>query len=194
MRFVDSSLSVEPTGYGVLMVEMERHLVESQVQSVAVAFVVVFLMLAAMIKSARVGFLAMLPNLLPVAVGLGLMPLLGISLNPGSVMVAAVALGIVVDDTAHLLVAMRRKFADTSDLAAALQGAITEIGGQLTLTSLVLIGSMMVLALGSFAPSVHFGIITMSVVFVALLANLLLLPRLLCIADARRRLLPRIKT
>jgi predicted RND superfamily exporter protein len=194
MRFVDSSLSVEPTGYGVLMVEMERHLVESQVQSVAVAFVVVFLMLAAMIKSARVGFLAMLPNLLPVAVGLGLMPLLGISLNPGSVMVAAVALGIVVDDTAHLLVAMRRKFADTSDLAAALQGAITEIGGQLTLTSLVLIGSMMVLALGSFAPSVHFGIITMSVVFVALLANLLIIPRLLCIADARRRLLPRIKT
>ena len=109
-------------------------------------------------------------------------------------MVAAVALGIVVDDTAHLLIAMQRKFADTSDLAGALQGAITEIGGQLTLTSLVLIGSMMVLALGSFAPGVHFGIITMSVVFVALLANLLILPRLLCIADARRRLLPHIKT
>ena len=194
MRFDDPSLSVEPTGYGVLMVQMERHLVESQVQSFAVAFVVVFLMLAAMINSARVAFLAMLPNLLPVAVGLGLMPLFGISLNPGSVMVAAVGLGIVVDDTTHLLVALQRKLAGTSDVAAALQGAITEIGAQLTLTSLVLIGGMMVLTLGSFAPGVHFGIITMSVVFVALLADLLILPRLLSIADARRRLLPRTKT
>lgn len=189
-RFTDAGLRVEPTGYGVLMVQMERHLVESQVQTVAIAFVVVFLILAAMIKSARVAYVTMLPNLLPVAVGLGLMPLLGISLNPGSVMVAAVALGIVVDDTTHLLVAMRRQLANTPDAAAALQGAIAEIGAQLILTSLVLIGSMMVLTLGSFAPSVHFGIITMSVVFVALLADLLILPRLLCIAHARRRLFP----
>lgn len=190
-RFSDQRLRVEPTGYGVLMVQMERHLVDSQVQTVAIAFVVVFLILAAMIKSARVAYVAMLPNLLPVAVGLGLMPLLGISLNPGSVMVAAVALGIVVDDTTHLLVAMRRKLANTPDAAEALRGAILEIGAQLTLTSLVLIGSMMVLALGSFAPGVHFGIITMSVIFVALLADLLLLPRLLIFTHARRPLFPK---
>ena len=187
-RFDDASLRVDPTGYGVLMVQMERHLVESQVQSVAIAFVVVFLMLAAMIKSARVAFMAMLPNLLPVAVGLGLMPLLGISLNPGSVMVAAVGLGIVVDDTTHLLVAMRRKLAGTSDAEAALQSAVAEIGAQLTLTSVVLIGSMMVLTLGSFAPGVHFGVITMCVIFVALLADLVLLPRMLCSAHERHRL------
>jgi predicted RND superfamily exporter protein len=187
-RFSDQRLRVEPTGYGVLMVQMERHLVDSQVQTVAIAFVVVFLILAAMVKSARVAYVAMLPNLLPVAVGLGLMPLLGISLNPGSVMVAAVALGIVVDDTAHLLVAMRRKLATTTDATKALQAAIMEIGAQLTLTSVVLIGSMMILALGSFAPGVHFGMITMSVVFVALLADLLILPRLLLFAHARRPL------
>ena len=172
------------------MVQMERHLVNSQVQTVVIAFVVVFLILAAMVKSARVAYVAMLPNLLPVAVGLGLMPLLGISLNPGSVMVAAVALGIVVDDTAHLLVAMRRKLAATTDATKALQAAIMEIGAQLTLTSVVLIGSMMILALGSFAPGVHFGMITMSVVFVALLADLLILPRLLLFAHARRPLFP----
>jgi len=192
-RFADQRLRVEPTGYGVLMVQMERHLVDSQVQTVAIAFVVVFLILAAMVKSTRVAYLAMLPNLLPVAVGLGLMPLLGISLNPGSVMVAAVALGIVVDDTAHLLVAMRRKLATTPDAAKASQAAIMEIGAQLTLTSLVLIGSMMILALGSFAPGVHFGLITMSVVIVALLADLLILPRLLLFAHSRRPLFPKNK-
>jgi len=189
-RFSDASLSIEPTGYGVLMVQMERHLVETQVQSVAIAFIVVFLILAAMIRSAGIAFVAMLPNLLPVAVGLGLMPLLGISLNPGSVMVAAVSLGIVVDDTTHLLVAMQRKLANTADLAQALRSAIAEIGAQLTLTSLVLVGSMMILTFGSFAPGVHFGAITMSVIVVALLADLVILPRMLCTADDRFHLFP----
>jgi len=187
-RFSDAELRVQPTGYGVLMVQMERHLVDSQVQTVVIAFVVVFLMLAAMIQSVRIACVAILPNLLPVTVGLGLMPLLGISLNPGSVMVAAVALGIVVDDTTHLLVATRRQLAHTPDVAVAMQGAVAEVGPQIILTSLVIIGSMMVLTLGSFAPGVHFGTITMTVVFVALLADLLILPRLLCVANKRWRL------
>jgi predicted RND superfamily exporter protein len=85
---------------------------------------------------------------------------------------------------------MRRKLASTPDAAEAVQGAIVEIGAQLTLTSLVLIGSMMVLALGSFAPGVHFGLITMSVIFIALLADLLILPRLLLVEHARRPLFP----
>jgi len=190
-RFGDANLRVEPTGYGVLMVQMERHLVQSQIQSVAIAFAVVFLMLAVMIGSARVGFIAMLPNLLPVAAGLGLMPLLGISLNPGSVMVAAVALGIVVDDTTHLLVAMRRNLVHSTNLSAALQNAVEEIGAQLTLTSLILIGSMTILTFGSFAPGVHFGAITMVVVLIALFADLVILPRMLCTAHKRRRLFPK---
>ena len=170
------------------MVQMERHLVDSQIQTVAIAFVVVFLMLAAMIQSVRIACVAMLPNLLPVAVGLGLMPLLGISLNPGSVMVAAVALGIVVDDTTHLLVATQRQLANTPDVAVAVQSAIAEVGPQIFVTSLVIIGSMVVLTFGSFAPGVHFGTITMTVVFVALLADLLILPRLLCVVHKRWRL------
>ena len=185
-RFDGTDLTVQPTGYGVLMVQMERHLVDSQVQTVAIAFVVVFLMLAAMIQSVRIACVAMLPNLLPVAVGLGLMPLLGISLNPGTVMVAAVALGIVVDDTTHLLVATQRRLASTPDAAIAVQGAVAEVGPQITLTSLVMIGSMGILTLGSFAPGVHFGAITLMVVFIALLANLLILPRLLCVAGKKR--------
>ncbi len=186
-RFDGTDLTVQPTGYGVLMVQMERHLVDSQIQSVAIAFVVVFLMLAAMINSIRIACVAALPNLLPVAVGLGLMPLLGISLNPGSVMVAAVALGIVVDDTTHLLVATQRRLENTPNAAIAIQGAVAEVGPQITLTSLVIIGSMGILMLGSFAPGVHFGTITLMVVFVALLADLLILPRLLFVYWQRGR-------
>jgi len=178
-RFTGTNLDVQPTGYGVLMVQMEHHLIRSQLLTVSIAFAVVMMMLILLIRSASLAAIAMLPNLLPVLVGLGLMPVLGISLNPGTVMVAAVALGIVVDDTAHLLVAMRRHMAAGKEPDLALTGAIEDVGGPVLLTSLIMVGCMSVLMLGSFAPGVHFGAIATVIVLVALLSDLYLLPQLL---------------
>jgi predicted RND superfamily exporter protein len=182
-RFAGSPIKIRATGYGALIVQMEQHLVESQIRTISIAFVVVLLMLALLIRSARIAGIVMLPNLLPVIVGIGLMPLMGISLNPGTVMVAAVALGIVVDDTAHLLVAMRRQM----DVGAgeALASAIEEVGAPVIITTLVVAGSMGMLTLGSFAPSIHFGVIAATIVIVALFADLLLLPRLLALANTK---------
>jgi len=178
-RFGGTDLMVTPTGYGVLMVQMEHLLVRSQLLSVSIAFLAVLLMLALLIRSLALGLVAMLPNLLPVAVGLGLMPVLGISLNPGTVMVAAVALGIVVDDTAHLLVAMRRHLDFGQTVSEALASAITDVGSPVILTSLILMASMSMLMLGSFAPGIDFGAIAAIIALVALLADLWLLPQLL---------------
>jgi predicted RND superfamily exporter protein len=136
-------------------------------------------MLALLIRSFALGLTAMLPNLLPVLVGLGLMPVLGISLNPGTVMVAAVALGIVVDDTAHLLVAMRRHLNAGQELEVALRNAISDVGSPVVLTSMILIASMGMLMLGSFAPGIHFGAVATLVTLAALVADLWLLPQLL---------------
>jgi len=184
-RFARSPINVQATGYGALIVQMEQHLVESQVRTISIAFVVVLLMLAVLIRSARIAGIAMLPNLLPVIVGIGLMPLMGISLNPGTVMVAAVALGIVVDDTAHLLVAMHRHMAAGAAIGEALILAIEEVGAPIIITTIVMAGSMSVLTLGSFAPGIHFGVIAMTIVIVALFADLLLLPKLLALAHSR---------
>jgi len=184
-RFAGSLINVRPTGYGALIVQMEQHLVESQVLTISIAFVVVLLMLAVLIRSAWIAGIAMLPNLLPVIVGIGLMPLMGISLNPGTVMVAAVALGIVVDDTAHLLVAMRRQMDTGAAARAAAIAAIQEVGAPIIITTMVMAGSMGMLTLGSFAPSIHFGVIAMTIVIVALFADLLLLPKLLALAPTK---------
>lgn len=186
-RFAGSMINVRPTGYGALIVQMEQHLVESQVRTISIAFLVVLLMLAVLIRSAWLAGVAMLPNLLPVIVGIGLMPLMGISLNPGTVMVAAVALGIVVDDTAHLLVAMRRQMDAGAAAGEALIAAIEEVGAPVIITTMVMAGSMGMLTLGSFAPSIHFGVIAMTIVIVALFADLLLLPKLLALALPKSR-------
>jgi hypothetical protein len=113
------------------------------------------------------------------------MPLMGISLNPGTVMVAAVALGIVVDDTAHLLVAMRRQMDTGAAARAAAIAAIEEVGAPIIITTMVMTGSMGILTLGSFAPSIHFGVIAMTIVICALFADLLLLPKLLALARTK---------
>jgi hypothetical protein len=178
-HFARAPITVQATGYGALIVQMEHHLVESQVLTISIAFVVVLLMLSVLIRSARIAGIAMLPNLLPVIAGVGLMPIMGISLNPGTVMVAAVALGIVVDDTAHLLVAMRRQLDSGADVGKALIQATEVVGRPVIITTIVMVGSMGMLTLGSFAPSIHFGVIAMTIVIVALFADLLLLPKLL---------------
>jgi len=146
------------------------------------------LMLAVLIRSARIAGIAMLPNLLPVIAGVGLMPIMGISLNPGTVMVAAVALGIVVDDTTHLLVAMRRQLDSGADVGKALIQATEVVGRPVIITTIVMTGSMGMLTLGSFAPSIHFGVIAMTIVIVALFADLLLLPKLLAATYTNSRL------
>jgi len=184
-RFATAPINIRATGYGALIVQMEQHLVESQVRTISIAFIVVLLMLAVLIRSARIAGIVMLPNLLPVIVGIGLMPLMGISLNPGTVMVAAVALGIVVDDTAHLLVAMRRQMDAGTAAGEALIAAIEEVGAPVIITTVVITGSMGMLTLGSFAPSIHFGVIAMTIVVVALFADLLLLPKLLALAHTK---------
>jgi len=187
-HFARAPITVEATGYGALIVQMEHHLVESQVLTISIAFVVVLLMLAVLIRSARIAGIAMLPNLLPVIAGVGLMPIMGISLNPGTVMVAAVALGIVVDDTAHLLVAMRRQLDSGADVGKALIQATEVVGRPVIITTIVMTGSMGMLTLGSFAPSIHFGVIAMTIVIVALFADLLLLPKLLAATYTNSRL------
>lgn len=85
-----------------------------------------------------------------------------------------------------LMAQTERRLASTPEAALAVQGAVAEVGPQITLTSLVIIGSMVILTLGSFAPGVHFRTITLIIVLVALLADLLILPRLLCVVHKKR--------
>jgi len=139
----------------------------------------VTLLLMLQLRSLHLGLLAMLPNLLPIAVGIGAMYVLGIPLNPGTVMIAAVAIGIVVDDSVHLLAAYRRHLLAGAGLHTAIRAAVIEVGRPVTITSALLATGFLVLVFGSFEPSRQIGQIVALVVVAAILADLLLLPALL---------------
>jgi predicted RND superfamily exporter protein len=158
------------------MVKMEEYLIGSQIECLVLALVVITLLMSVLLRSVVLGLFSMIPNLTPIAIGLGAMSLAGVSLNPGTVMIGAVALGIVVDDTVHFMVALRRALADRSPVDEAIRVALSEVGPALAVTTLLLAASFLVLTLGSFAPSIQFGAITTLIVVVALAADLVLLP------------------
>ncbi len=174
--FANDDVNVSLTGFIKLMSSMEQYLLKSQLRSFLVAFIIITLMLWALLKSFKLALFSMIPNFTPICVGLGTMSAMGIPLDPGTVMIGGLALGIVVDDTVHFLVRFRRKLDTDHSMATAVAETINEVGRPITVTSIILSISFLILLLGSFTPNIHFGGVTSIVVALALIADLLVLP------------------
>jgi predicted RND superfamily exporter protein len=186
----DDRLNVQMTGYVKLMGQMEGYLIESQIKSFATAFAVITLVMMVLLRSWRFAILAMIPNFTPIVIGAGVMSVAGIGLTPGTVMIGAIALGLVVDDSVHFLVGLRRNLGtrsgdDVPDLGEALRKTLLETGPPIIATSLLLAAAFLVLMLGHLGPTVHFGIVTAVVILVAMVADLVLLPAVVLLFKPR---------
>ena len=169
-------LTAKATGLIRLMHDMEAYILSSQVRSFSLAFVVIVTMMALMLRSWRLGLFAMIPNLLPVVLTLGIMVAAGINLDVGTVTVASIILGLVVDDTIHFLHRFKEEIPRHKDSAAAVQAAIRTVGKPIVSTSLVLALGFWVLCLASFRPNIHFGLLAGIAILMAVVADLVVLP------------------
>jgi predicted RND superfamily exporter protein len=172
-----------PSAPGVLdpalLGKMERfqdYLLSSQMKSFGLAFIVIGLAMLIAFRSWRLGLLAMIPNFLPVLFVVGLMPVLGIALDVGTVMIASVALGLIVDDTIHFLYRFKVEAGRTGDVRSAIARAIQTAGRPIIYTSVVLALGFVVLVFASFNPVIHFGILATIVILLALAFDLVVLP------------------
>lgn len=178
-EFADSGVRVQLTGHAVLTGLMQRHMLDSQLHSFSVALGVVSLVMVLLLRSVVLGLLAMVPNLLPIIVGLGAMTLFDIALNPATVMIAAVALGIVVDDTVHLMTAFERNMRASGELVAAIRSTLQDVGRPVLITSVLLAAGFSALLLGSFLPTRQVGGLIALIAVAALVTDLVFLPALL---------------
>jgi predicted RND superfamily exporter protein len=167
---------VTPTGSVYLMHEMEGYLLSSQAKSFLLAFLVITVAMTLAFRSFKLGVLAMVPNLLPIVFVLALMPVLGIALDVGTVMIAGIALGLVVDDSTHFLYRLKEERKGVADNRQAIAGAMTLVGRPIVFTSIVLSLGFSVLVLGSFNPVTHFGVLAGMVIALALFFDLVVLP------------------
>lgn len=168
-----------PTGLVYLMYRLEEYILSSQIKSFLLAFTVIVVTIIVMLRSLKLGLLAMIPNLLPILLTMGLMPLLDIHLDVGTVMIAGVALGLVVDDSIHFLSRLKVETSRTPDVINAIETTIIETGRPIIFTSLVLSLGFLVFLFASFNPTIHFGVLSAMVILLALVFDLVVLPAIM---------------
>jgi len=174
-----NSAKVIPTGMIYLINQMERYLLSSQIKSFLLAFMVVNITMVFLLRSFKLGILAMIPNILPIFFTWSLMPMLHIPLDVGTVMIASVALGLVVDDTIHFLLKLKENIEVGKEMKWAISDAMNRVGRPIIFTSIILSFGFLVLVFASFNPVIHFGILASTVVILALIFDLAVLPAIL---------------
>ncbi len=154
-------------------------LIRDMLTSLAWAFALIFLTLAALFRSVRLAALAMVPNVLPIVVVLGSMGWAGRHLETLSAMVFSIGLGIAVDDTIHYLARYCAEVRAGLSPEEAVQRTTERTGRAIVHTSAVLVCGFGVLYTSAFPPNQLFAVLGSGVIVAALLADLWLLPALL---------------
>jgi len=170
---------VEPTGNPVVVAAVSDRVLSGQIESLILAFGVILGVLTVLFLSLRVGVAAMVPNVLPVLLFFGVMGWSGVALNLATSIIAAVALGIAVDDTIHYMAHLARVVKTAPNQREALLLTMDEVGRPVITTSLTLTAGFLVMLLSGFALISQFGWLSAMTMIVAMAANLVLLPALL---------------
>ena len=179
VAFEGTGITVLTTGSGRLFSTLDRYLVDSQLSSFGTAFVTVFAVIFIVFRSARFGFLAIVPNVVPVLAVLGVMGYLDISLNIATVMVASVALGVVDDDTIHFINRYRREIEAGATTDEAIEMATTHEGRASLTSAIINSAGYAVLFLSEYKPTAWFGGLLAMTMAVAFLAEVFILPALI---------------
>jgi predicted RND superfamily exporter protein len=151
----------------------------TQLHSFALAAAFVWVLMALYFRSLWLASVGLLPTALPVLLTLGAMGFAGLALDVGSAMVAAVVLGLAVDDAIHLIGAWRRRRAAGEPAQTAVASALHEVGRALATTSFALATGFLALSLAPWQSIASFGFVAAVAILAALVAVLLVLPALL---------------
>ena len=174
--------SVQLAGLLVLYNNMLQSLYDAQILTLGLTMLLLSAMLLILFGSWRLTLLALIPNLLPVVFVLGLMGWANLPLDMMTITIAAIGVGVAVDDTVHYIHRFRQERAAGHDWQTAMQRSHGSVGLAMCYTTATIITGFGILALSSFTPTVYFGLLTGLAMIVALLADLTLLPRLLVLA------------
>ncbi len=172
-------LKVHPTGNLILLTRTTGGIITGQIQSLTLAAGVIFLTMSAMFLSVRIGLMAMVPNLFPILVFFGLMGASGAVLSLSTNTIAAIVLGIAVDDTIHLMTRLSSEVRATENPEQALLRTFSTVGKPVFYTSLILFLGFLTLCLSTFVPIQEFGFLSATTIGVALVGDVVLLPALL---------------
>ncbi len=171
--------SVHPTGMAVLYNNLLQSLYTSQIVTLGAVFVSIFLMFVVLFRSVALSVVAIVPNVLAALSVLGFMGWWGIPLDIMTITIAAITVGIAVDDAIHYVHRFQVEFVKHQTYRETILACHGSIGRAMYYTSLTITVGFSILAFSSFIPTIYFGLLTGFAMVVALMSNLTLLAALL---------------
>ena len=175
-----NNFEVSITGKAYLFQKGTKYLVKNLILSLSLAIFLIAMLMAYMFRSAKMIFVSLIPNLLPLIVTAGLMGYLGVAIKPSTILIFSIAFGIAVDDTIHFLAKYRQELiANNWEINISVYNALRETGVSMFYTSIVLFFGFSVFTVSDFGGTVALGALVSATLLFAMLANLLLLPSML---------------
>ena len=171
-------------GMSVVSARNIRQLVRDLGSSLVVEVLVIGCILAVAFRSPLAGIVSMLPNIFPLVVIAALLVITGRSLDPATVIVFNVCLGLAVDDTVHVLSALTRNRKEGVSIGSAVRRAVSEMGNAVVIGGVVLTVGFAAVTASSVPSLAGFGVLACAAVASATVAELLFLPALLVVTDS----------
>ncbi len=163
----------------VLYNNMLQSLFDSQIKTLGIVVAIIFIMFILIFRSLKIALIAIVSNLVPISIIFGIMGWLNIPLDIMTITIAAISIGIGVDDTIHYIHRFKEEFKYDNNYEKCMQRTHKSIGYAMYYTSLVVIVGFSILILSNLIPTIYFGLLTVIVMATILASALLLLPRLL---------------
>ncbi len=167
------------SGIAVLYNNLLQSLFRSQILTLGAVFGAILLMFIALFRAVRLSFAALIPNIISAGLILGLMGWIGIPLDIMTITIAAINIGIGVDDSIHYIHRFRSEFIQDRNYWAAIGRCHDSIARAMYYTSVTVVLGFSILSLSNFIPTIYFGVLCGLAMITALIANLMLLPILI---------------
>ncbi|MCO6457400.1 MAG: MMPL family transporter [Pirellulaceae bacterium] len=175
------------TGFFVLLANLVHSMIRDQWVCFAVATTAIGLMMLAALRSPLLALVALIPNALPIFVVLGGLGWLGLKINMGAAMIAAVSIGLSIDSSIHYIISFQRERRAGKPLYVALADVQQTVGRAVVFSTLALIVGFTVLCTSNFVPTIYFGALVSISMLGGLLGNLFVLPLLLRLVETKGR-------
>ncbi len=170
---------VHVSGMAVLYNNLLQSLFQSQILTIGAVFIAILIMFMLLFRAVKLSVATIVPNMIAAGLILGIMGWVGIPLDIMTITIAAISIGIGVDDSIHYVHRFREEFAIDGDHWAAIKRCHSSIGHALYYTTVTVVLGFSILVLSNFIPTIYFGILSGLAMTTALLANLMLLPVLI---------------
>lgn len=162
------------TGENILVNKAADSMATGQAQSLSLLLIIIFIIMSTLFLNFKAGFLALIPNIFPIMLFFGIMGIFGIALNTGTAMVAAIAIGIAVDDTIHMMTRYHSEMKRLQCQNKAMEICIRSEIQPAFSTSVALALGFLVVCFSSFVPVINFGALSAMVMIFAWIGDMFL--------------------